>query len=51
MKLMQKQMSIWIVLINGMNANFKDIDINKLTDTWLYEIKLNDINFKPRLFC
>lgn len=33
-----------------MNTNYKDIDINKLTETWLYEIKSKDANFKPSSF-
>lgn len=33
-----------------MNADYKDMDINKLTETWLYEIKLKDSNFKPGSF-
>ena len=43
-------MNTWKVLINGMNANYKEIDINNLVETWLYDIKLRDSNFKPRLF-
>lgn len=33
-----------------MNANYKNIDINNLTETWLYEIKSKDSNFKPSSF-
>lgn len=33
-----------------MNSDYKEIDINKLTETWLYEIKLKDTNFKPGSF-
>lgn len=43
-------MNIWIVLTNGMNADYKDIDINSLVSTWLYEIKMKDTNFKPASF-
>lgn len=34
----------------GMNANYKEVDINKLTEIWLYDIKLKDNNFKPSSF-
>lgn len=43
-------MNIWKVLISGMNTDYKDIDINNLTETWLYEIKSKDANFKPSSF-
>ena len=33
-----------------MNADYKEMDINKLTETWLYEIKLRDSDFKPGSF-
>ena len=33
-----------------MSNDYKDIDINKLVKTWLYDIKLNDSNFKPGSF-
>ena len=29
----------------GMSSDYKDLDINKLTEIWLYEIKLKDNNF------
>lgn len=43
-------MNIYQALINGMNADYKEIDINTLVETWLYDIKLNDSNFKPGSF-
>lgn len=33
-----------------MNADYKEIDINGLVETWLYEIKLRDRDFKPGSF-
>ena len=33
-----------------MNSDYKDLDINRLTETWLYEIKSKDSNFKPSSF-
>ena len=41
-------MNIWKVLISGMNTDYKDIDINNLTETWLYEIKSKDANFEQK---
>ena len=43
-------MNTWIVSISGMNSDYKDIDINKLTATWLYDIKMHDNDFKPSSF-
>lgn len=34
----------------GMNSDYKELDINKLVDIWLYEIKIKDNNFKPGTF-
>lgn len=34
----------------GISSDYKDLDINKLTETWLYEIKLKDKDFKPGSF-
>ncbi len=34
----------------GLSEDYKDLDINQLVNTWLYEIKLNDSNFKPGSF-
>ena len=33
-----------------MNNDFKNITIEELTSTWLYEVKYNDSNFKPGSF-
>lgn len=33
-----------------MNSDYKDLDISKLTEIWLYNIKLADSNFKPGSF-
>lgn len=35
---------------NGLNSDYKEIDINKLVDIWLYDIKIKDIDFKPSSF-
>lgn len=35
---------------NGLNSSYKEIDINEMVDTWLYEIKINDTDFKPSSF-
>ena len=35
---------------NGMNLDYKKLTINQLLDTWLYEIKLKDSNWKPGTF-
>ena len=35
---------------NGLNPNYRDIDINELVDMWLYDIKIKDSNFKPSSF-
>ena len=33
-----------------MSSDYKDLDINKLTEIWLYDIKMKDSNFKPGSF-
>lgn len=34
----------------GMSEDYKNITIEQLTDTWLYNVKYNDNNFKPSSF-
>lgn len=34
----------------GMNDDFKNITIEELTSTWLYDVKYNDSDFKPGSF-
>ena len=35
---------------NGMNLDYQKLTINQLLDTWLYDIKLKDSNWKPGTF-
>lgn len=35
---------------NGFNEEFDKLDINKLVEIWLFDIKLKDTNFKPGSF-